>query len=269
MVMKFSKCLQVRSLCGIAVWLCIIRWILKWLKMHAGGRAESRCGNGGYVGIKVGDIVSKNGQDHVSLRQKSGCEFTFGNKGKGRTDDLTSFLRDRQSRVQSQQKGSGMKSIGKNGKRPIDDHKSELWTAVEMGDLAYVQALLDNGASVNETHRSWTPLMKACEEGHVEITQMLLDRRSNMEAFNKKGRTALSFAAAPSMDRQPNLAVLQLVLEAGADIDHSDARGETAKDRAIRDGFYASASAIDAFCVRLGNRALVADSEVVASGSLV
>ena len=89
--------------------------------------------------------------------------------------------------------------------------------------------------------------MKATEVGYTEITQMLLNRDCNLEAFNKSGRTALSFAATPSMGRQPNPRVLQILLQAGASIDHKDPKGETAKSQAIREGHDASAAAIDAF----------------------
>ena len=138
-------------------------------------------------------------------------------------------------------------SGNKSSKDGLSDPKPELWAAVENGDVALVQKLLQNDASVNDTYKAWTPVMKAAEEGYIEVTQMLLARRCNLEAVNKTGRTALSFAAAPSMGRQPNLTVLQILLQAGANIDHKDVRGETAKSRAIRDAHHASAAAIDAF----------------------
>ena len=118
---------------------------------------------------------------------------------------------------------------------------------MENGDVVLVQKLLQNGASVNETYKAWTLVMKAAEEGSTEITEMLLARRCNLEAVNKTGRTALSFAAAPSKGRQPNLTVLRILLQAGANIDHKDVRGQTAKSWASRAGHHGSVAAIDAF----------------------
>ncbi len=76
---------------------------------------------------------------------------------------------------------------------------------------------------------------------------MLLARRCNLETENKTGRTALSFAAAPSKDKQPNPTVFEILLQAGANMDHKDVRGQTAKFWASRAGHHASVAAIDAF----------------------
>ena len=111
-----------------------------------------------------------------------------------------------------------------------------LWTSVENGDAEEVAKLLENGHSMKETHKLWTPIMKACEEGHTEIAKNLLEYVCDIGAVNKHGRSALSFTAASSMGRTPCLLVLQLLLKAKADVSHKDSRGETARARAIRDG---------------------------------
>ena len=82
-------------------------------------------------------------------------------------------------------------------------------------------ALLDNGADPEERFQGWTPLMKASEEGFVEIMKMLIEMNVDVEAVNRNGRTALSFAAAPSMRlserRDTPIDALQLLLSKGAD----------------------------------------------------
>ena len=99
--------------------------------------------------------------------------------------------------------------------------------------------LLRDGADLEEKYEGWTPLMKASEENSVEVLRMLIDKKANIEATNRKGRTALSFAAAPSDDgtkaRPTALQALRLLLESGADAKHKDDRGNTAKDYASRD----------------------------------
>ena len=81
--------------------------------------------------------------------------------------------------------------------------------------------------------------MKAAEEGALECVRLLLDNKANIEAANRKGRTALSFAAAPSMrndDRTPRptpIQCLRLLLERGAEPRRKDEQGKTAKDRAV------------------------------------
>ena len=74
--------------------------------------------------------------------------------------------------------------------------------------------------------------MKAAEEGHTEIIKLLLHKKANLEVTNRKGRGALSFAAAPSRNRPTPEAALKLLLDAKADMNRVDAEGKTAKGRA-------------------------------------
>ena len=111
-----------------------------------------------------------------------------------------------------------------------------LWKAASENDIELcINLLEDPSIDADETHKLWTPLMKAAEEGHVEVVQMLLDRGADIKAMNKKGRDALSFAAAPSIKRLTNdkhLHVLRLLVERGADPHHKDEARQTAKERA-------------------------------------
>ena len=117
--------------------------------------------------------------------------------------------------------------------------KPELWAAVERNDEALVQQLLAQGKDPEERFEGWTPFMKAAEEGAVEAMRMLLDKKADIEASNRKGRTALSFAAAPSNDgktRRPTpVSCLRLLLESGADAKRKDGRGISPKDYAMKD----------------------------------
>ena len=77
-----------------------------------------------------------------------------------------------------------------------------LWKASAEGDLEECIRLCDDlSIDVDETHKSWMPLMKASEEGHIEIVAMLLDRGADFNMTNKKGHDSVSFVAAPSMNR--------------------------------------------------------------------
>ena len=111
--------------------------------------------------------------------------------------------------------------------------KAHLWAAVETGDQPQVQHLLDIGAEVEEKFRGWSPLMKASEEGHVEILQALLKRGAKLEVRNRKGRTALSFAAAPSKPRFSHPDAVRVLLEAGADPGVADRTGRTPRQWAL------------------------------------
>ena len=103
---------------------------------------------------------------------------------------------------------------------------------MESGDDALVRMCLTRGDDAEEKFFGWSPLMKAAEEDQVEIMQILLEKRVNMEVANRKGRTALSFAAAPSMKRKTAVAALRFLLQHGADTSHKDDNGLTAKAKA-------------------------------------
>ena len=133
----------------------------------------------------------------------------------------------------------GSRRGGRGGSRRGSKPKPELWAAVERNDEALVQQLLARDKDIEERFEGWTPCMKAAEEGAVEAMRMLLDKKADIEAFNRKGRTALSFAAAPSNDgttRRPTpVSCLRLLLERGADAKRKDKRGISPKDYAIKD----------------------------------
>ena len=69
---------------------------------------------------------------------------------------------------------------------------------MEKNDLVRVLELLAHDNDPEEKFEGWTPLMKAAEGDAVEVMQALLEKKANIEASNKKGRTSLSFSAAPS-----------------------------------------------------------------------
>ncbi|CAJ1346201.1 unnamed protein product [Effrenium voratum] len=131
-------------------------------------------------------------------------------------------------------------------RRPNVDHlrdrearglrKPALWAAVEMGDAAAVQQLLDT-APIEERYRGWTPLMKAAEDANVDIIELLLAKGADVEATNRRGRGPLSFAAAPSAGAREGeaAAAVQLLLARGADAQRKDADGLTALARAQRE----------------------------------
>ena len=125
-----------------------------------------------------------------------------------------------------------------NRQRSKTDRKPKplLWAAVEKHDEASVQKMLAEGKDPEERFESWTPFMKAAEIGCVAVMRMLLDQNVDIEASNKKGRTALSFAAAPSMDgmtpRLTPVLALRFLLEHGADPNRKDQNGFTPKDHA-------------------------------------
>ena len=116
-----------------------------------------------------------------------------------------------------------------------------LWMAAEVGDVGTCLRLLegeDHSIDVDVRYKLWTPLMKAAEEGYSEIVKLLLEYGADIKAMNRKGRDALSFAAAPSMMRAStdgHCRVLRLLVESCADPLRIDESGKTAKERALKE----------------------------------
>jgi len=177
--------------------------------------------------------------DAISLRsaaERLGGGPGAADTGRGRRPRPSSA---RPSERKAQAEGSGARRQRSRSRGDAEQRakqgKPALWAAVERGDETAVRTLLERGRLPEEEYRGWTPLMKAAEEGHVGIMELLLERSVDLEATNKKGRTALSFAAAPSRGRSIPAAALRMLLERGADAAHKDDDGLTAKARAKRE----------------------------------
>ena len=82
--------------------------------------------------------------------------------------------------------------------------------------------------------------MGAAELGHGRVVSLLLKHKANVNAANKKGRSALSFAAPPSTDgatrRESQILVMDILLSHGADVHMKDITGKTALERAQIEG---------------------------------
>ena len=90
--------------------------------------------------------------------------------------------------------------------------------------------------------------MKAAEENFVDIMDVLLTSGAVVELQNNKGRTALSFAAAPSAKRPTATGALKKLLEAKADITTRDHKGRTALEHAKREKRSEAVAILVAFC---------------------
>ena len=53
-----------------------------------------------------------------------------------------------------------------------------LWIACQNGHVDVARLLLDKGADVNRANKNgWTPLSIACSKGHVDAVRLLLDKK--------------------------------------------------------------------------------------------
>ncbi|GBG33637.1 Ankyrin repeat and protein kinase domain-containing protein 1 [Hondaea fermentalgiana] len=94
-------------------------------------------------------------------------------------------------------------------------HKTPLHEAAASNDAASVTLLADAGALLNATKfNDWTPLMYACEKGHLEAAEILIARDSSLvHERNREGSSPLYIAA-----RSGNPKLVTALLAAGADV---------------------------------------------------
>jgi len=98
---------------------------------------------------------------------------------------------------------------------------NKMWiefTAAYTGDLAAVQACLEQGVDVNARDQ-WgrTALYLAAEKGHKEDVELLLEHGADVNAKDTRNRTALLYPA-----EKGHKEVVELLLEHGADVNAKD-----------------------------------------------
>jgi len=90
--------------------------------------------------------------------------------------------------------------------------------AAHMGHFEIVKLLLENGADINGSEKKWrtTPLIEAIEWKRWDVAKYLIEK-ANIHLTDKEGKTALSHAAV-----QKNFEIVRLLVDKGADINHTD-----------------------------------------------
>lgn len=82
-----------------------------------------------------------------------------------------------------------------------------------------------------------TPLIPACERGHVEVVKILLATKVDMDHVNHLGWTALLEAIVLSDGGPRHQEIVQLLVDAGADVRIGDSNGVTPLLHARQKGF--------------------------------
>lgn len=115
------------------------------------------------------------------------------------------------------------------------------------GQTARAQALIRRGAHVNRL--GWTPLHYAASMGKVDTARMLLANKAIVNAPSPDGTTPLMMAAFSGSD-----AMVQLLLDAGADVTTRNLKGQSAADWARHKGFGDLAGKLDALADKVQAR---------------
>ena len=104
----------------------------------------------------------------------------------------------------------GLSAAAEQQPRKIDQ---KLFRAVQNSDLSGVRRAIKQGANVNAagTINDFTALMGAVNGEHVDAIKVLLSSGANINAKNRYGHPALTYA-----QRGRNQKIIQILKEAGA-----------------------------------------------------
>ncbi|KAF9768551.1 hypothetical protein IL306_014150 [Fusarium sp. DS 682] len=97
-----------------------------------------------------------------------------------------------------------------------------LMLASKNNHITIVKLLIDNGADVNETHKSQTAISMASAKGYVEVVELLLHAGADPNPSRVGGLPVLCLAAGKSQE-----AVVRLLLDNRANIDVATGKGMT------------------------------------------
>ena len=100
---------------------------------------------------------------------------------------------------------------------PAGKASEALLSAARTGDTAQVRALLEAGVDPNVERRTYSPLMFAAGNGHVEMTRLLLARRASVDHRDHNSDRALLWAA-----ERGHAEIVRMLLMAGAAVQADD-----------------------------------------------
>ena len=116
--------------------------------------------------------------------------------------------------------------------RSFFDDVTPLHLASRDGHLEVTRVLLEHGTDVNARDISkWTPLRHALDEGHVEVARVLVENGGDVGAQGMDDWMPLHWAS-----RHGQAELVEVLLEHGADMDAEDIHGWTPWRRALDEG---------------------------------
>ena len=115
----------------------------------------------------------------------------------------------------------------------IDLHDDRGYTglhyACRNGNIEVAQLLLDNKANMNmkTTDENETPITLACQESHLHIIKLLISRGCNINVSGAKGKTGLHYACLNRHAYYLQLPIVKTLINNNADLDAKTFHNDT------------------------------------------
>jgi len=116
----------------------------------------------------------------------------------------------------------------------LTEGQTPLYLACKRGETEIVKLLLSNGANPNIATVGpymWYPLQAACRGLHYDTVKLLLEYKADVNVCDLTGKTAVHYALEstryPNTDSDTGTVMVQLLLDAGADVNAAYEAGET------------------------------------------
>lgn len=107
-------------------------------------------------------------------------------------------------------------SQGKSVNQEDEYQRTPLYWAAQRGHIPLANLLVSNKANVNQVSSNedhWTPLIVAAYRGHAEMVDYLVKKDADIEAKDKDGYTALSWAF-----KEDHIAAATVLIKNGANV---------------------------------------------------
>lgn len=122
------------------------------------------------------------------------------------------------------------------GSEPVDhDRGRELRRAVRAEDLGRVRKMLKDGVGVNQSQEASLACI-ATRRQNLELLQILIEAGADLETGDRRNRASRTRTPLQEAARKGWLAGLEALLSAGVDLETEDESGSTALTLAVRSG---------------------------------
>ena len=110
--------------------------------------------------------------------------------------------------------------------------------ACQSGELSEVaRFVMDRPDQIDSpSPQGWTGLIMACFNEHADVVRCLVEAGADINATNAKGTTVFMYAKTPVQNHQQQTELLTYLLDHGADINALDCHGKSVLDYVIENG---------------------------------